>query len=43
MQSKFTTLTIIRITYVRLADVIFEECKLFRDVAHAKSLSRAAQ
>jgi len=23
--------------------VIFEECKLFRDVAHAKSLSRAAQ
>ena len=23
--------------------MIFEECKLFRDVAHAKSLSRAAQ
>src|SRR6204780_3910419 len=30
-------------TYARLAMVIFEECKLFRDVAHAKSLSRAAQ
>jgi LysR family transcriptional regulator, transcriptional activator of the cysJI operon len=26
-----------------MTEVIFEECKLFRDVAHAKSLSRAAQ
>src|SRR5262249_41486197 len=34
----------IRDTYVILTEVvIFEECKLFRDVAHAKSLSRAAQ
>lgn len=29
--------------YVILTEVIFGECKLFRDVAHAKSLSRAAQ
>jgi DNA-binding transcriptional LysR family regulator len=26
-----------------LTEVIFEDCKLFRDVVHAKSLSRAAQ
>jgi DNA-binding transcriptional LysR family regulator len=33
----------IRISYVILSKVIFEDCKLFRDVALAKSLSRAAQ
>ena len=33
----------IRITYVIVAAVIFEDCKLFRDVAQHRSLSRAAQ
>ena len=33
----------IRNAYGILAKVIFADCKLFRDVAHAKSLSRAAQ
>ena len=33
----------IRNAYGILAEVIFADCKLFRDVAHAKSLSRAAQ
>src|SRR6202167_2982860 len=35
MQTNFVILTI-------LQEVIFENCKLFRDVAHARSLSRAA-
>ena len=33
----------IRFTYVKLTEVIFEDCKLFRDVAHVRSVSRAAQ
>src|SRR5271165_7565621 len=28
--------------YVKVDDVIFGDCKLFRDIAHARSLSRAA-
>lgn len=32
----------IRIAYAIVPEVIFGDCKLFRDVAHARSLSRAA-
>lgn len=41
-QSKLIVLTV-SVLLINLTVVIFEECRLFRDVAHARSLSRAAQ
>jgi LysR family transcriptional regulator, transcriptional activator of the cysJI operon len=42
MQSKVNGFAILQILMLYWQAVIFEECKLFRDVAHARSLSRAA-
>ena len=42
MQSELGYLTLSSLLMILMA-VIFEECKLFRDVAHLRSLSRAAQ
>ncbi len=42
MQSKVNGFTILQNLMLYWRAVIFEECKLFRDVAHARSLSRAA-
>src|SRR5580704_1797352 len=39
---EFYGLAISSLLMLQLLEVIFEDCKLFRDVAHARSLSRAA-